>query len=265
MALKALVTGDELKALPGELQAFYVEHGEFHRLDVQAVNGWALEDISGLQSTLSKLKQSNAELKAKAAPADGFDFEAAKAAMERVKALEGTEGKAKEQIEAIRKNMQEAFDKERSKWTESYNSLEQQHQRSLVEAAASAALGKHKGDPDLLMPHIVQSVRAVRGDDGKYAQRVFDADGREALSKQSGKHALPMDVEEYVGTVLKTRFPAAFEGVGATGSGAGGGVRSGSGAGRFSISAEVARTDPRAYQRVRDEAVKAGQTVTIVE
>lgn len=265
MALKAIVTSEEYEKLPEATRAYYSGHGEGYRLDVEGVGGWALDDIDGLRSTLTKLKASNADLKKAAAQYEGFDLDEARQALERVKSLEGNEGKVKDQIEAIKRNLAETHEKEKAKWTETNQALEQQLQRHLIESAAAMALGKHKGDPDLLMPHIAQTVRAVRGEDGKYVLRVLNPDGTEVLSKQSGKGAEPMGVEEYVGGALKSRFPAAFEGTGATGSGATGSQRSGSGTGRFTIPADVARNDPRAYQRVRAEAEKAGQTVTIIE
>jgi len=265
MGLKAILSAEEHAKLADQVKGLYSEHGEGYRLDVESVGGWALEDVSGLQSTLSKLKKTNAELKSQTSTLDGFDMEAAKQALERVKALEGNEGKTKEQIEAVRKNMTEAFEKEKAKLSESNASLEKELHQHLVRSAAALALGKHSADADLLMPHIEGSVKPVRGDDGRHALRVLNPDGSEALSKLSGKSSEPMSVEEYVGSVLKTRFPAAFPGSGANGSGAPGSSRTGSGGnGRFTISAEQAR-DARAFERVFNEAAKAGQQVTIAE
>jgi regulator of replication initiation timing len=268
MALKAILTGEEFEKLPEGHQAFYTQHDDEHRLDVESVGGWALDNIDGLRNTLTKLKTSNTELKAwkesKAAELDGFDMDEAKKAMERVKALEGNEGKFKEQIEAIRKDITESFEQKNAALATENESLTKQLTRQIVESAATMALSKHKADAELLMPHIAKCVQAVRGDDGEYTLRIFGPDGLEALSKQTGRNAEPMDMDELVGSAMKQRFPAAYDGSGATGSGATGSSRSGSG-GRYSISEEQARNDPRAYQRVRAEAAKAGQQVTITE
>lgn len=262
MALKAYLTSEEHEALDESARGLYVEQDDGYRLDVESANGWNLGNISGLESTLRKQKQELAKLKTSLKSYEGMDPEAARAALERIESMGEGDAKVKDQIESVRRQMAEVFDKERSTLTSQAQALEEQLKAHLVQAAAAQAL---KGaNAKLLMPHIERAVRVEKDESGKYRIKVLDAEGNEITSKKPDRIGMSIDLNEYAETHLRHEFPEAFPGTGQSGSGAGGSARSG-GVNRFTISAAEAKSDPRAFQRVEAEAVKAGTHATIVE
>jgi predicted nucleotidyltransferase len=265
MALKAYLTADEHDKLDEGSRKAYVAAGEGFRLDVEAVDGWRLENVDALVSGKARLKKDYDELREKTKAYEGIDAAEARKALEKIKTLgDGNDSKASEKIEAIRKQLLDEFAQKEQGYQTQAQQLESQLQRHLIEAAASQALAKHKGDAALLMPHLAGAVRAVKNDKGQYAIKVVDQDGQPLGSKLSGRAGEDMDVDELVSGVYKQKFPAAFEGTNSTGSGANGSTRSAGGANRFTITREQAR-DPKTYQTVRAQAVAAGQQISIVE
>lgn len=98
----------------------------------------------------------------------------------------------------------------------------------LVDNAVSKAIADSHGNTTLLLPHVKQQVKMVKGDDGKYAAQVVDANGNERFSmKKAGER---MGVEELVGEfklndTYKSAFTSGNGGGGAGGSGGGGGEK----------------------------------------
>jgi hypothetical protein len=263
MALKAYLTADEHGKLDEGSRKAYVAAGEGFRLDVEAVDGWRLENVDALVSGKARLKKDYDELRAKAAAFDGLDAAEAKAALERIKTLGDGDAKLSEKLEAVRKQLLTEFEGKEKGYQAQTQQLESQLQRHLIEAAASQALAKHKGDAALLMPHLAGAVRAMKNDRGQYTIKVVDQDGQPMSSRLSGRAGEDMDVEELVSGVYKQKFPAAFEGTNSTGSGANGSNRASGGAGRYTITQEQAR-DSVTYQQVKAQAEKAGQQIAIV-
>lgn len=264
MALKAYLTEEDHGKLDDASRKLYVQAGDGYRLDVESVDGWRLENVDALVSGKARLKKDYDDLREKAKAFDGLDPAEARAALDKLKALGDGESKTSEKLEAVRRQLLEEFEKKEQGYVAQTQAIESQLQRHLIEAAASQALAKHKGDAALLMPHIAASVRAVKNEKGQYVLRVVAPDGETMTSKLSGRAGEDMTVDELVSGEYKQRFPAAFEGTGSSGSGATGSGRSSGGAGRFTITREQAR-DPMAYQAVKAQAIAAGQQVAIVE
>lgn len=89
-----------------------------------------------------------------------------------------------------------------------------------IEAPAMAALAKHKAIADfhdLLSMKIAQVAEAVK-ENGKWVTRIKDLKGGEGY--EMGKEGDYLDIDAYVGSVLKTKYPHAFVGSQASGSGA---------------------------------------------
>ena len=258
MGFKAYLTADEHGKLDEGSRKAYVAAGEGFRLDVEAVDGWRLENVDGLLKNKSELLKESEKAKRERAEA------LAELEKARAQAAE-TDEKPNAKIEAVRQSLLDEFSKKEAALTAKLEKREAQLKRDRIRAEAAQALSKHKGDAALLMPHIESALSATELENGDYKVRVLGPDGSEMWSKVSGSAGDPMPVDEYVSSVLKQRFPAAFEGTGSTGSGASGSNRAGGAAGRYVISAEQARNDPRAFQRVEAEAVKAGMHAQIVE
>ncbi|HNU83924.1 MAG TPA: hypothetical protein PKO05_10875, partial [Thermoanaerobaculia bacterium] len=120
-------------------------------------------------------------------------------------------------------------------------------------AEAVRAIAAAKGDPDLLLPHVLASVEVVEEGD-EFVARVLDP-------KERGKHRFDskgeyMTISELVTADLRERFPRAFEGSGTGGSGATGSAGS-EGGGAIVLSLDQAK-DPATYRRAKAEAEKRG-------
>lgn len=218
---KSYLTADEHSALAAEDQARYVPHaasGGF-MFGLESVGGWRLEDVDGLASSLQKER-------ATARKFAGLDPEAAKAAMQRVAELEAEMEKGggkltKDEREAIKKSVADAYEKEKAALLKERDDYDSQLRDYIVENAATAAIAKHGASLKILMPHVKSAIKAVKGEDGKYRPRVVGADGTELLSRVSGSSHSPMPPDEFVASFKSDPdLMAAFPGTGSSGSGA---------------------------------------------
>lgn len=125
-------------------------------------------------------------------------------------------GRADDQVEqvkaALTKTHQRELDKRDTMIAELTTTLEEQ----LRDNAARTALEEHKGDVELLLPHVQGKVTVVRGDDGKYVARVKGEKSGEFRLNDKGD---PMSVAELVAEMRgDKKFGLAFEGAGGSGS-----------------------------------------------
>lgn len=262
MALLAVL--DKIDDLPKEIQAHYKkgEDGKF-TLDVTPVNGFSLENVSGLKSALSKERQNLTDLQAKIEAFKDLDPKAARDALAKVEEMKSwkSDDKVKEQIKAIEQQLTEKWAKELEKVSNESKSLLTQLTEVLVDGEAAKALAAKKGNVKLLLPHVRARVKVEKdATSGKFVARVVDpATGVPLLTRKSNSTE-PMPIEELVETMREQDdFKAAFEGAGSSGGGSQGGSGSGS---PFKIS-EAEAGDPAKYRRVREAAAKAGQSVEI--
>jgi hypothetical protein len=225
---KSYLTADEHTKLPPEDQARYVKHEASggYMFGLEPVEGWRLEDVGGLSATVQKLRPLERKFK-------DINPDAAIAAMARVAELEseiekGAGKLTKEEREAIKKSVSESYEKDRASWEKEKAALakerddyDAQIREHIVESAATAALAKFGANQRMLKPHVKQALRAVKDDSGRYQPRVFNPDGTERYSAQSGSSHLYMTAEELVSAMKSEKdFADAFPGTGSTGSGA---------------------------------------------
>jgi hypothetical protein len=80
--------------------------------------------------------------------------------------------------------------------------------KHMVSASALGVPVKHKGSPELLLPHVERHADVVKDDNGEYVVRVKDADGSVRLNAQGD----PMSIDDLV-VEMKTKdaFARAFE------------------------------------------------------
>ena len=200
MALKTRLTADEYAKVPDAHKGLYVAKGDVFDLDTEPVGTFALEDIGGLQRTVSTLRAQVDTFK-------GLDPAAARTALSRIPELEAELAKREQAIA----------------------DLESRYTDHVLKSAALSAISKHQGDAELLMPHVRSMLRAVKGEDGTLVVRVLNSDGTDRLSQITGSTHNPMDPEELVGSALRNKFPGAFPGTNSAGSGAMGSRVNGSG------------------------------------
>lgn len=226
MALKAIVTS--LDGLPDSVATEYAKNDEDGRfyLQVDPVDGHALEDVAGLKNTLSGIQKERTEARERLKRFDGLDPDKAREDRARVEEMADwtPDDKVKQLMADQNKQVMEKhaaeMEAERAKSAKSREQLG----KLLVQGEAHAALSRHKmakGGAELLMPHIVSQVKLVANEAGDLIPRVMSADGTERISLKPNSGATPMGIEELVETMKDSdTFALAFAGSGASGSGA---------------------------------------------
>jgi hypothetical protein len=225
MALKAVLKN--LDGVDDATKKLYVERDGKFILDVESVDGFALEDVGGIKSALSKERDNVREAMRKVeafkdSSGQFIDPVKARDALAKVEKLGDMkpDEKMKEQLEAREKQLLEKFDAERKALVDGNADLTKQIHSLLIDSAAVAALAKKKAPVALLLPHVCAMTRVVKDEQGRFVRRVVDKDGRERISMKAGSTS-PMDVDELVEEMEKMdEFAPAFPGSGASGTGA---------------------------------------------
>lgn len=262
MALKAIITAEEFGRLPEHFKAEYKEtkagSGKYV-LDVSSVEGFALEDVTGLKGALGREREAKEALERAAKAFEGLDVASARTALAQLEEIKKNplEERVRAQVEAREKALTDKFGAEiKAKDTE-LSDYRTQLEAQLVENAVAAAIVKHKGNALLLAPHVKAQVRVEKDAKGKYVARVIDpATGTPRISLKQGSSD-NMGIDELVETMRASdTFAVAFEGSKTSGTGASGG---GSGGGSKSVSV----SDHAAMSR-NLEAIAKGE-VKVVE
>lgn len=264
MALKAIV--ENLDSVPEAIRGEYTEQSgsdgkKFFQLNVESVNGYSLENVSGLRSALEKERSANGEKDKRLAKFGDLDPDKAKEAIGKVAEMANwtPETKVKEQMEAREKQLSEKHAKELKDWQEKHIGLNSQLESLLVDHAATAALGQHEllpGGAKILMPHIKAQIK-IFDESGKKIAKVVNADGTPKISNKSGSVG-DMTIEEFIAE-MKTSpdYALAFKGSGASGSGASGGQ----GGGGVSTGKTIKSGDTKAMEANLDKIASGEITV----
>lgn len=259
--LKAIL--DSLDGLDESLAKLYAEEDGKFILQVEPADGYALENVSGLKTSLQKERNSAKSLSRKLSAFEGIDAEEAREAIEALALSDGkTAEEVKAQVEAIKTKLAEKHAGEIDGMTAQLDALRGQLGNELIKSKALKALAKHGGSADLLMPHIESQTRMDEVD-GEYRAVVIDKNGEARISSRSNTTD-NMSVEELVESMRDIdTFSPAFTGSGASGNGAKGSSGAG-GSAKFTLTAEQAK-DAELYRATKEQATKAGSQVTITE
>lgn len=272
-SIPALV--DSPEAAPEALRPFYApvtegaDKGKY-ALRVAPVGGWSLEPVQALKSSLLKERDAAGKLAAQLKSFEGLEPDAARKALEIAGSIDKMtpNDKVQAQIESAVSAIKANHAKEVGGLKTTLEARETAIRQLAIQSVAAAAISKMKGDPELLMPHIMARAQ-VQWVEGQPVPKVYMTgdDGKTALPTM-GAGAEPMGVGEYVEKVLAAKFPVAFGGHGGTGGGATGGGAAAGGAGtngkRWVLTPEEAK-NPAVYRRVMAEAQKAGLGMDAVE
>jgi len=206
MSLKAIV--DDVSGVPEALRTYYTKiegddagdlAGKF-RLTVEGAHGYSLDAVEGLKSALSSEREGKKGLETKLKDFEGLDAKAAKAALAKMKKLgdldpaQEADRIAGEKVEAIKAQLVEAYETDKTKLTDRTKTLENELKRILVDNEALAALAKHKGNTELLTRVVTDRLRMTETN-GKFGVEVLDANGNPRIKDAKGS---PMTVEDLV-------------------------------------------------------------------
>lgn len=226
MALKAII--DKLDGVAEGLREIYRTgtkeeglEGKFV-LQVEGADGWALENVSGLKTALGRERTRAESAEKKVAKFGELDPDTVKASLDRLTELESLDPKkeadrlAQAKIDAATKQLIEKHNQEMQTATGRLAKLGKTVETLMVDNVAIKALEGHKGNVDLLLPHVKSQVRLKDGEDG--VVEVVDREGNVRIGDAQGK---PMTVDQLVEEMSKSeKFAQGFAGSGHSGSGA---------------------------------------------
>ena len=222
---------DSLDGLADPIKAEYKQRddGKFV-LDVGPVGGFALEDITGLKSTVQTLRTETINLKANLKKFEGLDPEAAKGALDKIKEWGDIDPdkKAADLLRVKEEQLSKKFKESEQKIVGERDSAIKQLDHHLRVAALTQEIAKKKGNAELLLPHVLTQTRLRNSDKGHIVE-VVDAEGNSRISPV-GNSTDPMTIPQLIDE-MATKFPSAFESSGATGGGAAGGKPASKGTG----------------------------------
>lgn len=233
MALKAII--DSVDGLPDGVKEHYSEQddGKFV-LSVDAVGGYALEDVSGLKASLGKERTERQKLEKTVVKFKDLDPEKAREALARLEEFENIDPEkdadkiANKKFEAAKTQLLEKHGGELGERDKRIGSLETLVDKLARRQEAIAAIAEAKGSVDLLLPHVLNSTKSEITDDGVKV-RVLQEDGSDRVNGKGD----PMSIGEFVADMKASdTFGRAFEASGHSGSGmhaGGGGSGGGSG------------------------------------
>ena len=171
------------------------------------------------------------------------------------------EDKVREQIEAQAKQLTARHSQETEKLTSELDGIKSQLQETLIRNSAIEAITAHKGNVNLLLPHIEAQTR-MEFVDGKFVAQVIDENGVPRVSMATGSTD-NMSIDELVSSMKSNEsYMPAFAGSGATGSGATGSSTGSVQNGTRQMSWQEAH-DPQAYRAAKEAANNAGSDLVI--
>lgn len=221
MSLKAVV--ETIDAVPEAMRGLYAENDGKFILQVEPVDGFALEDVSGLKSTLGKEMTRRKALEKDVLKFKDIDPDKAREALAKLEEL-GNIDPTKEadkiantKFEAAKAQLLERHNGELQTRDGKIGKLTKTVENLLIDQAATAALADAKGSVDLLLPHVQRHTRVRENDDGTFAVEVVDKAGNARIGNGKGD---PMTIKELVQEMRQSdAFGRAFEGSGQSGGG----------------------------------------------
>lgn len=272
---------ESVDGLPEEVASHYKQRDDdgMFVLDVASKDGLELVNTTGLKSALQKERQQVADLRKKVNAFDGLDATQAREALEQLEKLKNADPSEETQkkLEVLEKQLQDKYDgqhkqlvskhqQELESVTTRLSSTEKQLEREMIASKAAAAIAKSKGSVELLMPIIRSTTRMVRDEHtGDFRVEVVGKDGLPRLSTKSGSTD-PMSIDELVAELKQdSTYGRAFDGTGASGSGAAPseGLTTTTGS-VVQISSKDAK-DSKKYRQAKERADKEGKSLVIVD
>ena len=260
MALAAIIKEETYNGLSDQLKPEYKKQEDgTYLLDVTPIDGFALEDVKGLKSSLGAARSERDAAQAQLRNFGDLDPNKAREALKKIEDMAKwePEEKVKEQIEAIKAQLTDKHKTELDKKHEELANLTKQLEQVMIDELATkeiVAQGGIKTSPTVLLPYI-RGITRMRQVDGKFVSEVVGADGNARISPATNSTGT-MTIAELI-TEMKGQeaFSPLFNGSGATGSGATGSNTQRTG-GRVNLE-ELAKLPPaQRMQRAQELGIK---------
>lgn len=220
MTIKAIVETTE--GLPEPIAALYEPLGDDRfRLKVEAVDGFALEDVKNLKSALGK-ERGEADRWRKAAEKYGdLDPDRAREALAKLEEFEQIDPSkeadriAAAKVEAMSKQLVAKHQSELESRDKRAEHLKTTVEKLLIDQAATMALAEAKGSVKLLLPHVRTRTRVVE-QDGSFRVEVLQDDGNPMYNAKGD----PASISDLIADMRGSdEFQRAFEASGHSGAG----------------------------------------------
>ena len=205
--LKAVLS--TLDGLPDAQKELYEEgdDGKFH------LSAEGVEDVGGLKSALEKERRDRKAAERKLKDMGDIDPEE----VERLRAESEERAEKDGDVERKLTLAQKKFDREKAELETKVLARDKKIHQLVAENVATEAITEAGGKPKVLLPHILASTKVVE-EDGDFVAIVVDGKGNERPAKSGDKRFTLKDL------VLEVKadedFAGAFDGTGASGSGA---------------------------------------------
>lgn len=191
-------------------------------LDVEAFEGFGLENVNGLKNALSTERTALAAEKAKTKDFEGLDPVEAKNAVSKMKELGTLDPKkdvdrlVQEKVDAQLAQINDLQSKELASRDAKIKARDALLTSTFQREAAVKEIAAAKGDVDILLPHVLPSIAfdLEEGEGGVLIPktRVVDANGNTKIGTSAGSN---MTIAEHVAEMKKSeKFSRLFEGSG---------------------------------------------------
>lgn len=223
MAYKAFYPSDS--EVPEDQREHYAQDASGAWVLQVEGEGWAVENIAGLRSTLGKLKDRSAaaEAQLKAFQAIGrqpADIAAAIAELDDLRASTTSNDRTAElqrQLEQARAASQAQVEKAVAPLQSQLEARTSQVKRLLIDSALSAAIAAEGGSVDLMQPVLSSRIRVDANDAGELVPVVVDGEG---APRYVGSDLRPMTIAEMVVEAKsQPSYAVAFAAPGSSGGG----------------------------------------------
>lgn len=225
--LKAIIAS--LDDAPEAVRSFYTPgtadagtDGRFV-LTVDPVDGFALENVTGLKGTLSKEMTARKAAERINKAFEGVDPDKAREALAKYEEFANLDPAkeadkiAQTKVDAITAQLVQKHGTELAASKDRIASLMGAVDGLTRKQAATAALAEAKGSVGLLLPHVLAHTRVKENDDGTFAVEVVDAAGNARIGDSQGRL---MDIKGLVAEMRQSdEYARAFDGEGQSGSG----------------------------------------------
>lgn len=255
MAIKLIVSAEELGQLPEALQKEYKQHsdGGSFILDTVSVGGFSVEkDIEGLKSALQKERTAGRDALAQLKSFEGIDAQKAREALTKLDEIAkfNPQEKIKAGMEEWKKQILGQHQEALSEAEKREKAIKGQLRDVLVSEKLTRALSDAKGSIPLLLPQLQSHIRMREQENGQMIPEVIDPQTGTVRVGDIISGA-PMTIPQLVSEFKSNPdYAPAFLGTGSTGSGSTSGDTG-------SPSRPVSPGTPRVVSRNDQKALKA--------
>lgn len=234
MGLKAIVS--KIEEVPEAIRSLYKQDNGKIVLDVDAVEGWSLEDVNGLKTSLSTERELRRDFEKRAKESEGKltvfselgDPTKVKEDLSKFGELKKIDPKKEadrltaERVDLWTKEEGGKYQATIKDKDTKIDGLTKFLTKVLIESEAIKAITASKGKVKPLLPHVLANTR-LREVDGEYKVEVVQIKDGKEIPRIGGTDGSPMTINQFVEELKKDDdFAGNFEGRQASGGGLGG-------------------------------------------